>query len=672
MRLALSAACAGLSLAAAAAPLFESGRSEWTVVVPDGAPRPVAYAAEELVSTVGKISGARLASVTSSGTVPQGNVIRLVCTGTSLEDEFSVSVSSDEIVLSGNSPRATLFAAYAFLRDCLDARWYWPGEDGEFLPKLERWEPVSWRRTYRPAFSSREMSITGIWRHRHEPTERWMAKVFLNTEVETPSVQEDLGFIYRASGHEIGLPATLAEREKIFAEHPDWFALVNGVRTVDGQAGCWSNEGFFRYVVDKLAAKLRARHADIANFYIADVPSRCECAGCTSDPDRSARFWNFYARIIEELRKEFPEQRFAGLAYQEYRTIPGVPVKYVDYVDYCHYNRCYFHKLDDPDCAYNVASMAEYRNWAARTPVGLYGYEFDVFRHRLYLPMMQVIADEMRVFRDMGLVRVKTELSVDLDELTAKRPTPRHGVSQLANRLSNYLWATFAFDPDADLDAVLQDFCRHVYGSGANGMAAYHALMARAWSGMPTHITYFLKDEKATARAMITPEVERLARGHLVAAAEATAGEPRAHDQVMLDIECFNNWLWSARGGGMASMVVESPLDNRGMEEPVLVARRDAVDIPYAGDWFDAGSCDLYVDGALCGRSDGPLETETLTGARDGGTTYALRLVSASETLERLLMVFPANGTSRLVHTLETDACKLNARGDGGFTVILR
>ena len=223
--------------AASGAPLFESGSSSWSVALPKGAPRPVRYAAEELTNTIARISGAAL-RVVEAEAAPARDVIRLVQDGDEEDDSFSVDAASDAVTLRGSSPRAVLFAAYAFLRDVLGARWYWPGETGEFLPRLERVVVPKWSKAYRPAFPLREMSVCGIPGHRHPPTERWFARQFLNSGINSEAVQEDLGFVRITAGHYVSLPSDGSERDRLFAEHPDWFSLLNGRRDAKGLAGC--------------------------------------------------------------------------------------------------------------------------------------------------------------------------------------------------------------------------------------------------------------------------------------------------------------------------------------------------------------------------------------------------------------------------------------------------
>lgn len=526
---------------AAAAPLFEGGKTAWNIVVPDGAARPVRYAAEELSNTIVRISGAAL-PIVPAAEAPERNRILLIQNGNEADDAFTVRTRPDEIVLEGSSPRAVLFAAYAFLRDCLDARWFWPGPSGEFLPRLDCFAVKQWEKTYRPAFPLREMSICGIPGHRYAPTERWFAKQFLNSGINSEDVQRDLGFVRIVGDHLVTIPYNEALRKRLFAEHPEWFSLLNGKRSIAGAAGCWSSDGFFTYNVTNLTKLIRDRKIDIANFFPTDIIPRCECAECTADPDVSGRWWKYYARLIEAIRREIPEQRFAGIAYMEFRAVPNAPVSGLEYVEYCHYNRCYFHRLEDAACDMNARAMAEFRRWGEKAPLGLYGYEFDVFREPMYLPMCYILSDEMRTLQRMGLRRVKTELSVDLHKLSSKNPPPKSRISQFSHRLANYAWASFAFDPDIDPAGLVSDFCSHVYGAGGPEMEKYHVGMAAAWEGMERHVTYFNNSSRNFAADFLAPETEKAARGHLAAAVAAAKGDARALAEIAFESECLDNW----------------------------------------------------------------------------------------------------------------------------------
>ena len=61
------------------------------------------------------------------------------------------------LYLAGNQPRAALYAVYSFLQNQLDVRWFWPGDDGEFLPALKQWNLNNVNYKFRPVFRFREM-----------------------------------------------------------------------------------------------------------------------------------------------------------------------------------------------------------------------------------------------------------------------------------------------------------------------------------------------------------------------------------------------------------------------------------------------------------------------------------------------------------------------------------
>ena len=85
-------------------------------------------------------------------------------------------------------------------------------------------------------------------------------------------------------------------------------------------------------------------------------------------------------------------------------------------------------------------------------------------------------------------------------------------------------------------------------------MQAYHGLMADAWGGMKSHITYFGNPPRTAADKMITPALVKNARARFTAAAAKAKGDARALEEIALDAECFENWVKlaeEARTGGV-------------------------------------------------------------------------------------------------------------------------
>ncbi len=508
--------------------LFDHGKSRWQIAIPLQADAAEKYAAAELQTFLKKISGVTLPVINSDDAAPYRIIIGSLATSPAVRkqaDSLKLVKSNTEMVsvktiggalyLAGDVPRGALYAVYSFLQNQLGCRWFWPGNDGEYIIRRDKYELPELDYIIKPSFRFREMTPCGM--HNHVPTEIWLARNFMNGGSRTPEIRDIAGF-YRLDGQH-----WVSVDRKLFDSKPELFSLINGKRSKAGYAGCWSNPEFFDYIVKKHLNIIKTKNFNMLNSFPADIIPRCECDKCNVNKDKSGRWYNFYARLIEAIRKYHPEILFGGIAYQEYRAVPDTPVKYLEYVEYCQYNRCYVHKLGDSKCLLNQQSMAGLRKWQEKAPMGIYGYEYDVFKGVVYLPFWNMIADEMKIFHDMKLVRMKTELGVNM-----KKDVARINQKQLAQRLANYIYARLIWNADESIDDILDDWCGYLYGKGAEVMKAYHKEMAEAWDKMALHLTYFGSSPCGAARYLISPELIKSAEAHFSAALKAVKNEPDA------------------------------------------------------------------------------------------------------------------------------------------------
>ena len=528
--------------------LFDNGKSNWEIVIPVKADAAEKYAATELQTFLKKISGAALPIVNSDEIKANRIIIGSLATSPAVQknaaalklvksntEMVSVKKLDGALYLAGDVPRGALYAVYSFLQNQLGCRWFWPGEDGEFIIKRSKYELPELAYTVKPSFRFREMTPCSM--HNHVPTEIWLARNFMNGGSRTPKIRDIAGF-YRLDGQH-----WVAIDRKLFDSKPELFSLINGERSKAGYAGCWSNPEFFDYIVKKHLNIIKTKGFNMLNTFPADITPRCECEKCTVIKNKSSRWYVFYAKLIEAIRKHHPEILFGGIAYQEYRAVPDTPVKYLEYVEYCQYNRCYVHKLGDPKCRINQQSMAGLRNWQTKAPMGIYGYEYDVFKGTVYLPFWNMIADEMKIFRDMKLVRMKTELGVNM-----KKSVARIDQKQLAQRLANYIYARLIWNADEKIDDILDDWCSYLYGKGAKEMKAYHKEMANAWDKMPLHLTYFGASPGGAAKLLISPKLIKSAKAHFKAALEAVKAESNAairkrqETEINFEAALFDRW----------------------------------------------------------------------------------------------------------------------------------
>lgn len=529
--------------------LFQNGKTEWKIGISPKAAPAEQYAAQELQTALQKISGAEF-PILKSETFPDGNTIIIGSPDSTPQirekadalklkkgntEELAVYTLGGNLYLAGNNPRGALYAVYSFLQNQLGVRWFWPGDDGEFIRKKNSYPLPQLSFNYKPPFRFREMTPCGL--HYHVPTEIWLARNFMNGGSRTLSVREKAGFYRLDGGHWV----SIGKRE--FAKHPGYFSLIDNRRVPEGEAGCWSNPDFTKMIVQKHLDLIKKRKFDLLNTFPADITQRCECAECVKNPDPSSRWFQYYHKLIQEIRKSEPQMMFAGIAYQEYRTVPAARVEGLEYVEYCQYNRCYVHKFEDPSCSLNRKSMEELKRWQEKAPMGIYGYEFDVFKGAMYLPFWNMLADEMKHFRDMKLVRMKTELGVYYPKDAKRADLP-----QQAHRLSNYLYAQLMWNPAAETDTLLRDWCDTVYGAGAEAMYAYHQAMAKAWDSMKIHLTYFGADPGGAAKNLINDKLIQFAKAQFKTAEADVKKEKnpqlrkRHLEEIALEAALFGKW----------------------------------------------------------------------------------------------------------------------------------
>jgi hypothetical protein len=384
-------ASAGLaSLAHAQSFLVENGQPRAEIVISDNPQRTVRLAAHDLQTYVKKMTGAHLPIVTA----PTGNAVKLFVGRSPHVDELGITaqglkwgayrlVSGDDwLVFLGDDtefvprdpwprnnggipamqqqwqaktgavwrvPNATMwkdkekvhasvglpdaapppgksetfeFWAYdehgsfnavsAFLQK-LGVRWLMPGELGEFVPELKSIALPKLDETVHPDFEIRQFSI-------HGPSEwtRWGMR---------------LGVRY-PYGMNTAHGMSLIGRPEIYEAHPEWFAMYGGKRRFEPGSNnhfCYSNEELFQETLRLVRAQF-----DIFDFEGVSVmppdayTSICQCPLCEgkNQPERGNRgslsnhVWDFVNRVAKEIAKTHPDKLIYCCAYGANSLVP--------------------------------------------------------------------------------------------------------------------------------------------------------------------------------------------------------------------------------------------------------------------------------------------------------------------------------------------------------------
>ncbi len=311
---------------------------------------------------------------------------------------------------------------------------------------------------------------------------------------------------------------TLFPPKEYFAEHPEYYALIGGKRTAEGEWQlCTANQEVIRLTIEKARAFFD-QHPTQVMFSLSnnDCGGFCECEACLrSGSNPGARMLAFANAVARGLRATHPDKWVLFLAYwytdaapkEAMKAEPGVAVMVVG-------SQCHAHPLTDLKCARNVAWRENFARWV-QTGARMAIYEW-------YIPGCSLkpwrrlpwVAGETAT-RDLDLWRAAGVRWITYESQTAYEEKPYPLRWPLFYVAARRMW-----DPNASADALLGDACRKLFGPAAGPMRRFYGELARALRRCPQHGgNWNLPD----ANAVYPPAVVARARQYLEQAEAAAA-----------------------------------------------------------------------------------------------------------------------------------------------------
>ena len=349
---------------------------------------------------------------------------------------------------------------YTFLEG-LGARWFLPGEIGEVVPQRRtiRIDPIDV--SYVPDFAHRNLWI-GAPSSAMTLEEKGMYSTWW--------ARNRLGGVPASSG-----PAfhRLFPPDEYFERHPEYYALLGGERSADGQL-CTSNPEVVRLAVEK-ARSYFDRNPDATVFSLSPNEGYgwCECDSCAHlDPPeargkrrgKARRLTLFVNEVAREVRRTHPDKRLSFYASAGRAEPPGdVRVAPNVLVVVAHDGFCHAHPITDPSCRANVRFRAMLEGWR------------DVADHlhvREYYgrwaapwPTARMIAEDLVYLRGLGVEGFSAEI----------------GANGEGAWLGAYVASRFLWDSGDDPYSVLNDLYTRFYGPAALPMARYFRILEKAF-----------------------------------------------------------------------------------------------------------------------------------------------------------------------------------------------
>ena len=381
--------------------------------------------------------------------------------------------------------RATLHGVYAFLEDYVGCRFYFPGELGEIVPRLARLELPEIDRRTAPDFSVRE------WYSGKRAF--WFGKTANDAEGER---MKDLDWLRLRMGTK-KIPLCHGTRsfhylERFAETHPEYFSLrTNGSRTIDPAAShpghlCWTSPIVEEIYQDVKAAFTGKKPSDrgiplknwgsnidlenrIADIMPQDGQPACACANCQKlyrageDP-----VWLATKSIAERLSAEGIEGTVTQMCYGRSRKVP------------------------DYDLPSNILVQVAVRGqWSTGRPDLIVGERKQItdwvnkLGHKVWLwtypgkhPSVGPDFDGIPQLSMHAWGRYYSDAADWIIGGFSESETDRFSF----NYLNYYVYSRVCWDVKTDIDAVLDEHYRLMFGAAAADMKQLYDILETKWT----------------------------------------------------------------------------------------------------------------------------------------------------------------------------------------------
>lgn len=468
--------------------LFNRSRSSYSIVVSKEASPSEKFAAQELQKFLYEISGARLQIVD----VNQGRKGKRIIVGFNKDAESCLDglekpLSNDQsfryfsnfgdIVILGGTEIGTLYGVYHFLENEFDCRWL--TDSVSDIPKKRIWTFSSLDYHSSPAFDYRYLYSKNAF------DKLWAMRNQYNGRPDS----------YKTQFGEIGFPQVpfwgvhtfnrFVPPSKYFSKHPEYYSLIKGKR--DSKQLCLTNETVKQLCIDALRDVIKSSPSyKVFDLSQNDNTNSCQCRKCERvkkkyGSESGLIIW-FVNSVAEELKKEFPDVYIGTLAYQFSQKAP-ISIAPDDnvVVRLGVINTCLIHGFDD--CQKNLGAAKDVRDWGNLTN-NLYVWDY-ISTSRIYytpIPNFEAIKKRLEYYKECGVrgVLLEGNSSIDNGEFSGMR---------------SYVISKLLWNPQADLQELVDDFIKRYYGKAGSYIKQYYDLTQQRASLKENHL-FFVMDHK--------------------------------------------------------------------------------------------------------------------------------------------------------------------------------
>ncbi len=410
---------------------------------------------------------------------------------------FQVEAKGDVLALFGtdmSTPSDTAGTVYAvtwFLETKLGVRYLWPGEAGKVVPKQATIAIADFQYRFTPVLAQRQIRNMGYNDRLGQGLKHLYFTVSdydrLRAEAWQTTAESCSWFQWQGLGGALNLLSGHAFEglwPKYGKEHPEWFAMQpNGSREPIGSGRtrlCKSNPELIAAIARDKIEEIKKNPGVLGVSLAPNDGGRstfCTCPKCealdappapkvtlwdytgkarrdfehVALTDRMVYFWN---AIADQVTKVYPNMLFTVDAYSVYATPPVRRALHPSLV-------VRFAALGYSDEKERQQAVGDWDQWAKMTKHIYFRSNCMLAGRRTGMPLIYVhrFAEDFRHFAATGM------MGTDLDSCTHNWAT---------QGLNYYVVARLHTDPNLNVDAIIDDYCRAGFGPAAKTMRRYY------------------------------------------------------------------------------------------------------------------------------------------------------------------------------------------------------
>lgn len=442
------------------------------------------FAANELQLYLQRAWGVFLAITKKKGK----RQIRLQTGYNGQKDGFSIREEKGNLLLTGESPRGTLYAVYHFLEKYVGWRFfaakmrYHGQESGKYMQAVERLFAPKRESIEKGHFEEENPVVLFRDMYGHACVdENWCAKNRINGDLwGLRNTQDILGGIESFAsegGHSF---FELLPPDKYFDEHPEYFTYYNG----KWQSGrylqiCLTNENVVEEVSKNAIEILRKNpSANYVSVSQNDGNIFCQCENCKKvekEIGRGNLLLHFINKVADNVKKVYPNKIVHTYAYESTLQKDLIPVRDNVMIQYCP-RYCHGHTLDEPTCKINVVTL-EYLKHFSKICKNLFVYDYRSCESSVFQPLPDLFRfrENMKIFADYNVKGLYSETSIHCLN------------SPCMEELRCYITAKLMWNPymtEEEFQLHIDEFLQGYYGEGWRFMRQYLELWAEKSKGV--------------------------------------------------------------------------------------------------------------------------------------------------------------------------------------------